>query len=139
MAFDTREAQYHVRNRHFWFEKDSPPIPPGKPGAICNPAALFYNVPMAFNLSDHPAAFLPPPQRSIVSAWLPHIPIVPILIQLLRPRTFVELGTHMGDSYLAFCRAFRDLGLPAHATAIDTWEGDAPDAGDHGRGRIPGA
>ncbi len=49
----------------------------------------------------------------------------PILIKLLRPRTFVELGTYAGDSYLAFCRAVKSMGIGTHCSAIDTWQGDA--------------
>ena len=48
-----------------------------------------------------------------------------ILIKLLQPHVFVELGTHAGDSYLAFCHAVRTLHTPTQCTAIDTWQGDA--------------
>ena len=51
------------------------------------------------------------------------------LVSLVRPRTIVELGTHMGDSYCAFCQAVAELNLESRATAIDTWEGDSQ-AGD---------
>lgn len=85
---------------------------------------LFYNAGMAFNLADFPEAFVPPEPRTWISAWLAHIPVAPVIVKLLRPRTFVELGTWAGHSYLAFCRAVKDLGLETRCTAIDTWEGD---------------
>lgn len=58
------------------------------------------------------------------SAWLSHVPFAFWLALVLRPRLFVELGTHTGVSYSAFCQAFRTLGHPARAFAVDTWQGD---------------
>jgi hypothetical protein len=80
---------------------------------------------MAFNLADFPEALVMPEPRMLVSAWLAHIPLTPVIMKLLRPRTFVELGAWGGHSYLAFCKAVKDLGLETQCTAIDTWEGDA--------------
>jgi hypothetical protein len=47
------------------------------------------------------------------------------LIEMSRPRTFVELGTHWGDSYFAFCQAVAQLGTGTQCAAVDTWRGDA--------------
>lgn len=58
------------------------------------------------------------------SAWEQHIPFALLLIDLLRPETLVELGTHKGDSYLAFCQAIAKLQLECHAYAVDTWQGE---------------
>jgi len=58
------------------------------------------------------------------SAWLGHIPFGFWLVGALGPRVLVELGTHWGHSYFAFCQAIRDLGLPTKAFAVDTWAGD---------------
>ena len=56
--------------------------------------------------------------------WHEHAPFASWLIEALRPRTLVELGTHAGFSYFTFCQAVRRLALPTNCYAIDTWKGD---------------
>jgi hypothetical protein len=46
------------------------------------------------------------------------------LIDALRPRNVVELGTHNGYSFFAMCQAVKRLGLPSACYAVDTWQGD---------------
>lgn len=58
------------------------------------------------------------------SAWFEHIPFAFWLIESHRPRQFVELGTHRGTSYFAFCQAVERLGMNTRCFAIDTWKGD---------------
>jgi tetratricopeptide (TPR) repeat protein len=58
------------------------------------------------------------------SAWIEHAPFAFWLCEALRPRRFVELGTHYGYSYFAFCQAINRLGLGTAAYAVDTWKGD---------------
>jgi hypothetical protein len=50
------------------------------------------------------------------------------LIDALRPKLVVELGTHYGVSYCAFCQAVKQLNLDTCCVAVDTWAGD-PHAG----------
>lgn len=58
------------------------------------------------------------------SAWLEHIPFAFWLIEAHRPKVFVELGSHHGTSYFAFCQAVEKLGLATQCFAVDTWKGD---------------
>lgn len=56
--------------------------------------------------------------------WVEHIPFVFFLIPKLKPQLVVELGTHSGNSFFAFCQAVKETGLAAKCYAVDTWLGD---------------
>jgi GT2 family glycosyltransferase len=58
------------------------------------------------------------------SGWLEHGPFAFWLCDAMRPQCIVELGTHYGYSYFAFCQAVDSLGVNSSAYAIDTWAGD---------------
>jgi GT2 family glycosyltransferase len=73
----------------------------------------------------HPICFESPRRVSGLSAWVEHIPFALNLVAALRPSSIVELGTHAGDSYLAFCQAVDRLGLGTRCHAVDTWTGDS--------------
>jgi hypothetical protein len=65
------------------------------------------------------------PERMLPSAWITHAPFAFWLMDVHRPRSVVELGTHHGFSYLVFCQAVARLGLKTRCHAIDSWQGDA--------------
>ena len=58
------------------------------------------------------------------SAWWEHVPIAHWLIATLKPPTVVELGTHYGVSFFAFCQAAKQFSTDSFIYAVDTWAGD---------------
>lgn len=76
--------------------------------------------------------FWPSSRPFVFSAWYGHVPFAHWLVTSTRPATIVELGTHGGASYAAFCEAVLRSGLETRCFAVDTWEGDAH-AGRYGQ------
>jgi hypothetical protein len=58
------------------------------------------------------------------SGWLGHLAISNFLVKLVRPKIYVELGVHNGNSLLAFCNASKQIGSETVCYGIDTWDGD---------------
>jgi hypothetical protein len=73
---------------------------------------------LAHAANFRPSRVVPP------NAWVGHLPLANWILQQTRPRVFVELGTHTGNSYFAFCQSIRELKLSSKAYAVDTWQGD---------------
>lgn len=59
-----------------------------------------------------------------VGAWSKHLPFAYDLVKEIKPKIIVELGTHQGESYFAFCQSVKDNHLPTVCYAVDTWQGD---------------
>ena len=70
------------------------------------------------------AAAFSPKSLEIPNAWVGHIPFASWLIQEVAPKIFVELGTHSGNSYFAFCQSVAESGSSTKCYAVDTWQGD---------------
>ena len=60
-----------------------------------------------------------------MSAWHGHVSLAHWLVSETKPATIVELGSHNGVSYAAFCQAVERGGSPARCFAVDSWEGDS--------------
>jgi GT2 family glycosyltransferase/glycosyltransferase involved in cell wall biosynthesis/SAM-dependent methyltransferase len=71
-----------------------------------------------------PDEWLPRDTSEVVS-WQGHIPFAFSLVRFFKPKCLVELGTHKGDSYLAFCEAVARFSSGTQCFAVDTWMGDA--------------
>jgi len=85
-----------------------------------------------FNPLEHPIC-LQMPRRNLSSTWMEHIPFALYIMDVIRPKVFVELGTFYGVSYCAFCQAVAELNLPTNCYAVDTWSGD-PHMGIYDKG-----
>src|SRR6266850_4828535 len=89
--------------------------------------ALNADAKVMLNPLAHPACLASPRRRTTARAWHEHIPFAMFLVDVLRPRTLVELGVSAGDSYCAFCQAVTELSLDTRCYGVDSWSG-----GDHG-------
>ena len=69
--------------------------------------------------------FWTPERLNKPSAWWGHVPFAFWLTVASEPAVLVELGTHYGVSYAAFCEAIRRSRLGTRSYAVDTWVGDA--------------
>src|SRR5512140_1765266 len=78
---------------------------------------------MAFRPQDHPISYARP-ARIAPHYWAGHVPFAMFIMDILRPRIFVELGTYYGVSYCAFCQAAKALQLDTQCYGVDTWAGD---------------
>jgi hypothetical protein len=114
------EADENASSREFAL--DDPEAPP----------SVSSNKEEFWNPFRHPICLSLPLRSGTASAWKEHIPFGMVLVDLVRPRVLVELGTHSGESYCAFCQAVQELRIATRCYAIDTWKGD-PQTGFYGR------
>jgi hypothetical protein len=77
-----------------------------------------------FDPLEHPICLSSPRRTVPFLSWRQHVPFAMLLVDVLKPRTLVELGVHYGDSYCAFCQAVAELRLGTSCYGVDTWKGD---------------
>lgn len=70
------------------------------------------------------ALYISPDRITDIRSWQGHIPFAFAFVKYLHPEVLVELGTHKGDSYCAFCQAVDTFKLNTKCFAVDTWKGD---------------
>ena len=63
------------------------------------------------------------PRRFGLVPWSPHIAFGYDLVADLRPRMLVELGTHSGEAYFAFCQSVAENRTGTTCYGVDTWQG----------------
>lgn len=90
---------------------------PGDLPAMASPLAPLL-------AADLDPLFWRPRRLGYDSAWTAHVPFAHWIVSATRPRVLVELGTHNGVSYSAFCEAVLQARLATRCFAVDTWEGD---------------
>ncbi|NLY16448.1 MAG: glycosyltransferase [Gammaproteobacteria bacterium] len=77
-----------------------------------------------FHLSRFAPVIVEPERLTHVESWHRHIPFAFAVLEMLKPSVFVELGSHWGDSYCAFCQGVQQQRLATRCYAVDTWQGD---------------
>ena len=77
-----------------------------------------------FSLSRFAAVFVEPERLTHMESWHRHMPFALAILDMLKPQTLVELGSHWGDSYCMFCQGVAQQKLPTRCYAVDTWQGD---------------
>ncbi len=85
-------------------------------------------------VTDVLSAFFRPGYKAIEdlvpSDWAGHIPFMFALIDCLKPRRYVELGTRRGASFFAFAQAVREAQIESEAIAISPWAGTPDEVDD---------
>jgi SAM-dependent methyltransferase len=61
----------------------------------------------------------------VPTVWFGHIPFLFSLMEAMRPRRYVELGTHAGGSFFAACQHIKANYHYGEAVAVDLWQGDS--------------
>lgn len=91
------------------------------------PTIILPTVDKSLDVLTHPVLdpiFWTPHLLGKASAWWAHTPFAFWVVAACKPSLLVELGTHNGVSYAAFCEAVARLKSATRCYAVDTWAGD---------------
>ncbi|SDJ28672.1 class I SAM-dependent methyltransferase [Variovorax sp. OV700] len=91
------------------------------------PTIILPTIDKSLDVLTHPVLdplFWTPHLLGKASAWWTHTPFAFWIVAACRPGLLVELGTHNGVSYAAFCEAVARLKSATRCYAVDTWAGD---------------
>jgi glycosyltransferase involved in cell wall biosynthesis len=83
--------------------------------------------PEALLTTDLDPVFWVPSRVGATSAWWGHVPFAHWFVAAIRPNIVVELGTHNGVSFAAFCEAMQRRAIKGRCCAVDTWKRDEHD------------
>jgi hypothetical protein len=64
-------------------------------------------------------------KHMVFSTWVDHMAFGYDLVAAVKPRILVELGTHKGLSFFAFCQSMKEHRIDGMCYGVDTFEGDA--------------
>jgi hypothetical protein len=84
------------------------------------------NFGVGFNPLRYPISTRIPAHYHVAMAGVAHVPFAMTLIDIIRPRFVVELGTLLSVSYFAFCQAVKELGLSTECYAIGMLRKELP-------------
>lgn len=91
------------------------------------PTIILPTVDKSLDVLTHPVLdplFWTPHLLGKASAWWTHTPFAFWIVAACKPGLLVELGTHNGVSYAAFCDAVARIKSATRCYAVDTWAGD---------------
>jgi glycosyltransferase involved in cell wall biosynthesis len=91
------------------------------------PTIILPTIDKSLDVLTHPVLdplFWTPHLLGKASAWWTHTPFAFWIVAACKPGLLVELGTHNGVSYAAFCEAVARLKSATRCYAVDTWAGD---------------
>jgi hypothetical protein len=79
---------------------------------------------MGFDLTKYRSIFTQPQSVINESYWKEHFPVAFLLVEVLQPEIFVELGVYQGGSFNVFCDAVKTLQTNTKCYGVDNWQGD---------------
>ena len=90
------------------------------------------SLPDLLSAPDLDPIFWPPSRLGKIAQSWGHVPFAHWLVATARPRIALELGTHDGVLFAAFCEAMLRRSVAGRCYAVDAWRGDENATACHG-------